>query len=48
MSQELKGYYSTVAELLKEEKHTEAHRIFTGGDVASFVERDGGTDSDRI
>lgn len=37
MSQELKGYYSTVAELLKEEKHTEAHRIFTGGDVASFV-----------
>lgn len=37
MNQELKGYYTTVAELLKEEKHTEAHRIFTGGDVVSFV-----------
>lgn len=37
MNQELKAYYSTVAELLKEEKHTDAHRIFTGGDVASFV-----------
>ena len=37
MNQELKPYYSTVAELLREEKHTEAHRIFTGGDVASFV-----------
>ena len=37
MNQELKGYYTTVAELLKEEKHTEAQRIFTGGDVASFV-----------
>ena len=37
MNQELKGYYSTVAELLKEEKHTEAQRIFTGGDVTSFV-----------
>ena len=37
MNQELEGYYSTVAELLKEEKHTEAQRIFTGGDVASFV-----------
>lgn len=37
MNQELKGYYTTVAELLKEEKHTEAHRIFTGGDVASFL-----------
>ena len=37
MNQELKGYYITVAELLREEKHTEAHRIFTGGDVASFV-----------
>lgn len=37
MSQELKPYYSTVAELLKEEKRTDAHRIFTGGDVASFV-----------
>jgi len=37
MNQELKKYYSTVAELLKEEKHTDAHRIFIGGDVASFV-----------
>lgn len=37
MNQELKGYYTTVAELLREEKHMEAHRIFTGGDVASFV-----------
>ena len=37
MDQELKGYYTTVAELLKEEKHMEAYRIFTGGDVASFV-----------
>lgn len=37
MNQELKGYYSTVAELLKEGKQTEAYRIFTGGDVASFV-----------
>lgn len=37
MNQELKGYYTTVAELLKEEEHTEAQRIFTGGDVASFV-----------
>lgn len=37
MNQELKGYYSTVAELLREEKCTEAHRIFTGGNVASFV-----------
>ena len=37
MNQELKGYYTTVAELLKEEKHTEAQRIFTGGDVTSFV-----------
>lgn len=37
MNQELKGYYKTVAELLKEEKHTEAHRVFTGGDVVSFV-----------
>ena len=37
MNQELKEYYSTVAELLKEEKHTDAYRIFTGGDVASFV-----------
>ena len=37
MNQELKAYYSTVAELLKEEKHTDAYRIFTGGDVASFV-----------
>ena len=37
MNQELKGYYTTVAELLKEEKHTDAHRIFTGGDVACFV-----------
>lgn len=37
MNQELKAYYSTVAELLKEEKHTDAHRIFTGGDVASFI-----------
>lgn len=37
MNQELKAYYSTVAELLREEKHTDAHRIFTGGDVASFV-----------
>lgn len=37
MNQELKGYYSTVAELLKEEKYTEAQRIFTGGDVTSFV-----------
>lgn len=37
MNQELKAYYSTVAELLREEKHTDAYRIFTGGDVASFV-----------
>lgn len=37
MNQELKGYYTTVAELLKEEEHIEAQRIFTGGDVASFV-----------
>ena len=37
MNQDLKAYYSTVAELLNEEKHTDAHRIFTGGDVASFV-----------
>ena len=37
MNQELKGYYGTVAELLKEEKLTDAYRIFTGGDVASFV-----------
>ena len=37
MNQELKGYYTTVAELLREEKYTEAHRIFTGGDVTSFV-----------
>jgi len=37
MNQELKGYYTTVAELLKEEEHTEAQRIFTGGDVTSFV-----------
>lgn len=37
MNQELKGYYNTVAELLREEKHKDAHRIFTGGDVASFV-----------
>lgn len=37
MDQELKGYYSTVAELLKEEKLTDAYRIFTGGDVTSFV-----------
>lgn len=38
MEQALKGYYCTVAELLKEEKHTDAYRVFTGGDVASFVE----------
>lgn len=37
MDQELKHYYSTVAELLREEKHFDAHCIFTGGDVASFV-----------
>ena len=37
MNHELKGYYTTVAELLKEEEHIEAQRIFTGGDVASFV-----------
>lgn len=37
MGQELKGYYTTVAELLKEEKHTDAYRIFTGGDVSCFV-----------
>ncbi len=37
MNQELKPYYSTVADLLREEKHTDAHRIFTGGDVSSFV-----------
>lgn len=37
MNQELKVYYRTVAELLKEQKQTEAYRIFTGGDVASFV-----------
>lgn len=37
MNQELKGYYSTVAELLKEEKLTDAYSIFVGGDVASFV-----------
>lgn len=48
MNQELKGYYTTVAELLREEKHMEAHRIFTGGDVASYVvahdDWDGGMD----
>lgn len=37
MNQELKAYYRTVAELLKEQKQMEAYRIFTGGDVASFV-----------
>lgn len=37
MNRDLKAYYSTVAELLNEEKLTDAHRIFTGGDVASFV-----------
>lgn len=37
MNQELKAYYRTVAELLKEQKQTEAYRIFTGGDVSSFV-----------
>lgn len=37
MNQELKSYYGTVAELLREEKHTDAYRIFTGGDVDSFV-----------
>ena len=37
MNQELKGYYSTVAELLKEEKLTDAYSIFVGGDVTSFV-----------
>ncbi len=37
MNQELKGYYTTVTELLREEKHTEALRIFTGGDVSSFA-----------
>lgn len=37
MSQELKGYYSTVAELLEEEKQADAYRIFTGGDVVSYV-----------
>lgn len=37
MKQELNAYYSTVAELLKEEKQTDAYRIFTGGDVSSFV-----------
>ena len=37
MNQELKAYYRTVAELLKEQKQTEAYRIFTGGDVVSFV-----------
>lgn len=31
MNQELKSYYSTVAELLKEEKQMDAYRIFTGG-----------------
>ncbi len=48
MNQELKEYYSTVAELLKEEKHTDAYRIFTGGDVVSYVvhhdDWDGGMD----
>lgn len=48
MNQELKGYYSTVAELLKEEKQTDAYRVFTGGDVASYVidhdNLDGGMD----
>lgn len=37
MNKDLKSYYSTVAELLKEEKLTDAYRIFTGGDVSSFV-----------
>ena len=37
MNQELKAYYRTVAELLKEQKQMEAYRIFTRGDVASFV-----------
>ena len=37
MNQELNGYYTTVAELLREEKHIEAHRIFTGGDVTCFL-----------
>lgn len=37
MDKDLKSYYSTVAELLKEEKLTDAYRIFTGGDVSSFV-----------
>lgn len=37
MNKDLKSYYSTVAELLKEEKLTDAHRIFTGGDVSSYV-----------
>ena len=33
MNQELKAYYRTVAELLKEQKQMEAYRIFTGGDL---------------
>lgn len=37
MNQELKGYYSTVAELLKEEKQTDAYRVFTGGDVSDGI-----------
>ena len=37
MNKNLNSYYDTVAELLKEEKQTEAYRIFTGGDVSSFV-----------
>lgn len=49
MDQELKVYYTTVAELLKEEKQSDAYRIFTGGDVASFVINhdnwDGGIDT---
>ncbi len=44
MNQELKGYYGTVAELLKEEKLTDAYRIFTCGDVASFVDYHDGWD----
>ena len=44
MNQELKSYYSTVAELLKEEKQMDAYRIFTGGDVTSYVDYHDGWD----
>lgn len=39
MNQELKGYYSIVAELLKEEKLTDVYSIFVVGDVVSLCGR---------